>query len=124
MTHNSQHLNRILMLATLVSLWLCPVSVYATPTTQVASICAGNISHAQQETGQLASPLNALQQHRQHLACETEETRESETEFGAQALASMPFLQSLNHSVISRIAAIDEQAKLSVLHSRVLPMLC
>ncbi len=83
-----------------------------------------NGSHAIRESGRLTLPLDALQHLGRHIAYESEENRESEVESHAPILCTLPTVRLQNTPVISRIGAVSEQARVSVLLSLALPMLC
>ena len=89
-----------------------------------ASVQVLKISHEERETGNFALPPDALQHLGRHMACESEENREWEVESWTPIPCTLPFMRLQNRPVISRIGAVSEQARLSLLHSLALPMLC
>ncbi len=112
----------IVILAALIPMWLSPPGAYAKDVILAAPVHVA--TQADRDRRQVASPLEVFDLLDRHYAFESEENRESEVERDIPAFCSLPLMPLQIQAVISRIGAISEHARISVLHSLALPMLC
>jgi hypothetical protein len=135
MTRNMRHLGLpfrrgacrsvVVVLIAWMPVWLSPSALFASVVTDSAAV--HHAKPARRGTGTPESwrlPAALAQFFGRHTALEPEESVESAAQNEARIAGTFPLLRSQHDPVISRISAMIVQARLSVLQSRALPLIC
>jgi hypothetical protein len=115
----------IVVLIASIPMWLLPSTLFASDVTDSAATKqAQPASRGVGSPGSFQVPTRRMVFFGQHTAFEVEEKIESESEREASTVDTLPLDLSQHALVISRFGAMSAEARLSVLQSRALPLIC
>jgi hypothetical protein len=114
----------IAVLIACIPMWLAPSALFASGVARSLATKHTKPERQVDSPGSFQVPARELLFFARHTAFEAEEKVETESEREASDVDSLPIDLRQHALVISRIGAMSAEARLSVLQSRALPLIC